>query len=118
MTEIDGYLRPKLIEIARELNLTLTGLKNVLCSRIKVALENKIKELQKKYQCKVCKKFNVSEKRADKCVECGRIASRKVSRPSYDQLLKDTRIMSMVKVGQKYGVSDNAVRKWIKGYRK
>ena len=117
LNEIDGYLRPKLIEIARELNLTLTGLKNVLCSRIKVALENKIKELQKKYQCKVCKKFNVSEKRADKCVECGRVASRKVVRPSYDQLIKDTRVMSMVKVGQKYGVSDNAVRKWIKGYR-
>jgi prophage antirepressor-like protein len=119
LNEIDGYLRPKLIEIARELNLTLTGLKNVLCSRIKVALENKIKELQKKYQCKVCKKFNVSEKRADKCVECGsgRVASRKVSRPSYEQLLKDTRVMSMVKVGQKYGVSDNAIRKWIKGYR-
>ena len=118
LNEIDGYLRPKLIEIARELNLTLTGLKNVLCSRIKVALENKIKELQKKYQCKVCKKFNVSEKRADKCVECGRIASRKVVRPSYEQLLRDTRIMSIVKVGQKYGVSDNAIRKWIKGYRK
>ena len=40
----------------------------------------------------------------------------KVPRPSYDQLKEDIASMSMVAVGRKYGVSDNAVRKWIRWY--
>lgn len=41
---------------------------------------------------------------------------RKVPRPSYDQLLEDLRSMSYCAVGRKYGVSDNAVRKWLRWY--
>lgn len=33
------------------------------------------------------------------------------------QLEKDISEMSMVKVGKKYNVSDNAVRKWLKQYK-
>src|SRR5205807_2262740 len=43
-------------------------------------------------------------------------ATRKVSRPSYEQLMADVESMSMVAVGRKYGVSDKAVRKWIRWY--
>ena len=42
---------------------------------------------------------------------------RKVERPSHEQLLRDVAEMSMVAVGRKYGVSDNAVRKWLLWYR-
>lgn len=42
--------------------------------------------------------------------------TRKVERPSHEQLLDDLSKMSMVKVGRKYGVSDNAVRKWLRWY--
>jgi hypothetical protein len=42
--------------------------------------------------------------------------TRKVERPSYDQLLQDVSEMSMLAVGRKYGVSDNAVRKWLRWY--
>lgn len=42
--------------------------------------------------------------------------ARKVERPSYAQLLIDLSEMSMVKVDAKYGVSDNAVRKWVRWY--
>lgn len=42
--------------------------------------------------------------------------TRKVERPSREQLLEDLAEMSMVKVGAKYGVSDNAVRKWLRWY--
>ena len=58
------------------------------------------------------------------CVECGcrhgnpdrtpKLASRKVPRPSYERLMADVASMSMLAVGRKYGVSDNAVRKWIR----
>jgi hypothetical protein len=42
--------------------------------------------------------------------------ARKVPRPSYEQLMADVKSMSMLAVGRKYGVSDNAVRKWIRWY--
>jgi hypothetical protein len=41
---------------------------------------------------------------------------RRVPRPSYEQLLADLAEMSWVAVGAKYGVSDNAVRKWMRRY--
>lgn len=43
-------------------------------------------------------------------------ARRKVPRPAYEQLIADVQSMSMVAIGRKYGVSDNAVRKWIRWY--
>jgi hypothetical protein len=43
-------------------------------------------------------------------------ARRKVERPSYEQLMIDLAWMSFLAVGRKYGVSDNAVRKWPRCY--
>ena len=40
--------------------------------------------------------------------------TRKVPRPSYEQLTADLETMSFVAVGRKYGVSDNAIRKWLR----
>lgn len=48
--------------------------------------------------------------------KCQALGRRKVERPNQEQLEADMLIMSMVKVGEKYGVSDNAVRKWCKQY--
>ena len=46
-------------------------------------------------------------------MECSRIGQRKIpNRPDLDQLGKDVISMPMTKIGEKYGVSDNAVRKW------
>jgi hypothetical protein len=44
--------------------------------------------------------------------------SRKVPRPAYEQLRADLARMSWVAVGRKYGVSDNAVRKWMRWYER
>ena len=41
---------------------------------------------------------------------------RKAERPSHEQLVADLRELSWVAVGAKYGVSDNAVRKWLRRY--
>ena len=43
---------------------------------------------------------------------------RKVERPSYETLLIELEASNYCAVGRKYGVSDNAVRKWIKNYEK
>ncbi len=47
---------------------------------------------------------------------CSRIGRRKVVRPSKEQLQEDINTMSMISVGKKYKVSDNAVKKWAKSY--
>ena len=44
--------------------------------------------------------------------------TRKVERPSYQQLLEDVGTMSFLAIGRKYGVTDNAVRKWIRWYER
>jgi endogenous inhibitor of DNA gyrase (YacG/DUF329 family) len=63
----------------------------------------------KEYQPDKSKRKFCSEK-------CRQLNSRKVERPSREQLEKDLSEMSFVRVGKKYGVSDNAVRKWLKNY--
>jgi HNH endonuclease len=41
---------------------------------------------------------------------------RKVARPPYEVLVAEVEQLGFTAVGRKYGVSDNAVRKWIKWY--
>jgi len=45
-------------------------------------------------------------------------ASRKTTRPPYKRLLEEIESMGFVAVGCKYGVSDNAVRKWVLFYER
>ena len=71
--------------------------------------------------CPVCKKTFKTQDRGKKthkycCEECRCLKSRKVDRPSKEQLELDILNMSFVKIGKKYSVSDNAVRKWAKTY--
>jgi hypothetical protein len=54
--------------------------------------------------------------------ECGqRVAGRKrrtVDRPPYEQLMAEIEATSYSAVGRKYGVSDNAIRKWVRAYER
>ena len=47
-----------------------------------------------------------------------RPARRKVERPLYEQLRREIEETSYVAVGRKYGVSDNAIRKWLRAYER
>lgn len=42
--------------------------------------------------------------------------TRKVERPPYEQLIAEIEATGWSAVGRKYGVSDNAVRKWVRWY--
>jgi len=53
-----------------------------------------------------------------RCQKCLSINRRKVTRPSYDQLLTEINETNFVAVGKKYGVAGNTIRKWIKFYEK
>lgn len=57
---------------------------------------------------KKCKKFCSSS--------CAKFVSRKVARPTAEQLIEDRKSLSITRIGAKYGVSDNAIRKWAKQY--
>jgi len=43
---------------------------------------------------------------------------RKVERPPHKELIREIKNTSYLAVGRKYGVSDNAIRKWVKIYEK
>ena len=45
-----------------------------------------------------------------------RVNSRKVDRPSKEVLSEMLNELSYCTIARKYGVSDNAVRKWVKRY--
>ncbi len=44
--------------------------------------------------------------------------TRRVQRPPYEQLVREIEATSYVAVGRRYGVSDNAIRKWVLAYRR
>jgi hypothetical protein len=63
-------------------------------------------------KCKICDKDVYGTKYCS--VTCARKANRKVkNRPSKETILEMLKTESFVSVGKKYGVSDNAIRKWI-----
>jgi hypothetical protein len=44
--------------------------------------------------------------------------ARKIERPPYEQLIAEVNAMGYCTAGRKYGVSDNAIRKWIRAYER
>jgi hypothetical protein len=46
------------------------------------------------------------------------VAARTVERPPYETLVREIAETSFVAVGRKYGVSDNAIRKWLRAYER
>ena len=66
--------------------------------------------------CKQCTKVLSVEQESYCSPQCSQIGQRVVTRPDKETLENELLLMSMVKIGEKYGVSDNAVRKWCKAY--
>ena len=52
------------------------------------------------------------------CQNCSQIKQRKVQRPDFLTLIQDIENLGYRGTGTKYGVSDNAIRKWKKFYEK
>jgi hypothetical protein len=44
--------------------------------------------------------------------------ARRVDRPPYPQLMREVRALGFCATGRRYGVSDNAIRKWIRAYQR
>lgn len=55
-------------------------------------------------------------KGSQRCSTCDHKRQRKVDRPSREELKQLIRITPFTKIGKKYGVADNTIRKWCKAY--
>ena len=69
---------------------------------------------QTTYNCTKCNKSLSDKRETALCIACYNKKRRKVTRPPYYQLLKEIKETNYSAVGRKYGVSDNAIRKWVK----
>jgi len=85
--------------------------------------KKKIKTEKRKFKIKIYKKEKTHfcscgveiHKRSKNCTSCDKIRQRKVKdRPSKEELLIMINDSSLEAVGKKYGVSGNAVKKWLK----
>lgn len=75
---------------------------------------NNIEEFE--HNREFCKCGKPKTKQAEMCEECYRKSTRVAERPSRDELLEQVALNGFVAVGKKYGVSDNAIRKWCDAY--
>jgi Zn finger protein HypA/HybF involved in hydrogenase expression len=77
-----------------------------------------IKTLELVPKCVDCN-GKISSDSFKRCVDCYKIYQmQRGKRPSYNELANDFKeLKSFVRVGEKYNVSDNAVRKWAKLYQ-
>jgi 5-methylcytosine-specific restriction endonuclease McrA len=67
--------------------------------------------------CQGSKVFKTKQPKLDKrTLKHDRVESRKIEWPTKEVLMELLENMSYVSIGKKYGVSDNAVRKWSKKY--
>jgi len=73
-------------------------------------------ELVQPLHCLICG-TTLQAKQYNYCSpQCSRIGTRKVERPTKEVLAEDLKKLSILAIGRKYGVSDNAVRKWARQY--
>ena len=76
-------------------------------------LLEKLNLVKKQFFCNCGNKVG---KENGKCVKCSRFSKRKIEHPKLEILLQNVKDLGYCETGRKYGVSDNAIRKWIKQY--
>lgn len=74
------------------------------------------KHRKQRFCSRFCGTRGVRGSRPSRGVPCP--AQRKAVRPPYEQLLAEIEATNYCAVGRKYGVSDNAVRKWVRFYER
>ena len=94
----------------------LIVMSNAEHSRLHALLRSTVVRMTKR--CPSCKKIFVAEENRKYCsLPCSKFAQRKVERPTKEILIEEIKNMSWVGIGRKYGVSDNAIRKWARAYK-
>lgn len=115
----NNRLKQKITELNKKKQLKTTN--NVTKPKVKILnnnIKNKKKVVSLNNTCKDCNKEIY--KKSIRCKKCNdKYLFYNSSKPSYEQLLQDVQSLKYyTKIGNKYNVSDNAVRKWFKKYEK
>ena len=76
-----------------------------------LSMQRKVKE----YFCIDCGK-KISHNR-ERCQKCAEFHNRKAERPNREDFKKEVRENSFASLGKKYGLSDNAIRKWCVSFK-
>lgn len=97
------------------------GLNNhQICKKLKISLGNhkriNLVKLKLSLECIKCGFKLKGKTKTGMCSKCIHNLQRKVDRPPYLELISMINEIGYVKVGKKYNVSDNAIRKWVKNY--
>jgi transposase-like protein/Zn finger protein HypA/HybF involved in hydrogenase expression len=79
-------------------------------------LPRKLRKIRKKREPHFCSCGKLIKNRSKMCGDCSHSKQRKIERPEYSELIKNVKLFGYKSTGRKYGVSDNAIRKWIKQY--
>jgi hypothetical protein len=81
---------------------------------------NERRELKHIRKCIFCtSEYESNSKKQKYCSHtCHKLSLRKCTRPTYEELIDNINEFGYVGAGKKHGVSDNAIRKWIKQYEK
>lgn len=97
-----------------QINETIENIKKLSDEELKIRATKK-KKKQIKYKCKFCSLIYVPKNKEQQycSVKCGHLSRRKVTRPTSKNLEKLLKTKNFTQIGKMYGVSDNAVRKWI-----
>lgn len=78
-------------------------------------MHNTFIETAKKVEIKhICTCGKTMHKKAQLCATCYGLKQRRCERPTSEVLLNDIKSLGYCATGRKYGVSDNAIRKWLK----
>jgi len=71
-----------------------------------------------KKELNYCECGEIIRKNSLKCLKCHNNNLKRIERPPYKQLIDEIKKMGYCGTGRKYGVSDNAIRKWKNKYEK
>lgn len=71
------------------------------------------KAQEEKFICRECGNILAAKTKTGCCLKCVHKKQRRVVRPPVTELITEIKQTSYLAVGRKYGVSDNAVRKWL-----
>lgn len=105
-------------EIGEKYNLNVSTISRINAGKIHV-LQNESYPLRMIYKeracCQQCGKKLATQK-AKLCPDCYNLSKRRVERPDKVTLYNELKVSNFSAVGRKYGVTDNAIRKWCASY--
>lgn len=84
--------------------------------KVNKILINKQIDTKIRKKCITCDKFISNKTKHGLCQKCMHITQFKCKHPSKSELIQQLKNTSILAIGTYYGVSDNAIRKWMKNY--